>query len=55
MYKCLSVHFKNKCYTVKDVICEVSVESKWNKHQPNLVMQGFAKEIIIENDLCVIK
>lgn len=49
-YKCLSVHFKGKCYKVNDVICNVSCESKWNKTQPNLVMQGFAKELKIENE-----
>jgi len=54
-YKCLSIHFKGKCYRANDVICEVPINSKWNKTQPNLVMQGFAKKIIIEKDVCTIK
>ena len=53
-YKCLSVHFREKCYRVDDVVCEVPTESKWNKTQPNLVMQGWAKSLDIENNVAKI-
>ena len=53
-YKCLSIHFKSKCYRANDVICKVPINTKWNKTQPNLVMQGFAKQIIIDKDICTI-
>ena len=54
-YKCISIHFKNKCMRCKDVVCEVPLESKWNISQPNLILRGFCKEIYIENDICYIK
>lgn len=54
-YKCLSVHFKGVCYKVKDIKCLVPVRSKWNATMPNLVMQGFATEINIENGVAEIK
>ena len=53
-YDCLSIHFRNKCYRVNDIICKVPVESKWNKRQPKLVMRGFATKLEIKNDIGVI-
>ncbi|AGO48942.1 hypothetical protein Phi14:2_gp064 [Cellulophaga phage phi14:2] len=54
-YKCMSVHFKGKCYKVNDVVSEVNTETKWNKTQPNLVIRGFAKEVNIVDDIAYIK
>lgn len=52
----MSIHFKNQCYIVKDVFCEVPCETKWNKNkQPHLVMRGFAKNLIIEDDKGILK
>ena len=48
------MHFRGKCYRVDDVVCEVPTESKWNKTQPNLVMQGWAKSLDIENNVAKI-
>jgi len=46
----MSVHFRNSCTIVNDVICEVPCETKWNKTQPKLVMRGFATKVeIIDN------
>lgn len=45
----LSVHFKDKCHIVKKVICGVDCESKINNRQPRVVMQGFAKNVLINN------
>jgi hypothetical protein len=53
-YKIMSVHFKGKCYRTKNVICNVPTNTKWNKTQPNIVVQGFAENIQINNDNIVI-
>lgn len=54
-YKCMSVHFKGKCYKTNNIICKVPCETHWNKSQPNLVMRGFANEILIKEDTILIK
>ena len=48
--KGMTVHFKGQCIPCKDVICEVPAETKWNKTQPNLVLRGYCKEVIIKNN-----
>lgn len=49
-YDCLSVHWKGQCHKVDSVkVFNVSEETKRNKRQPRLVIQGFAKEIKFEN------
>lgn len=40
-----SVHFRNKCYISENVECNVTTESKTNKIQPFVVMQGWCNEI----------
>ncbi len=54
-YKCMSIHFKGVCLRADDVICEVPIETKWNKTQINLVMRGFAENVEIINNICYIK
>jgi len=55
-YNCLSIHYRNKCHKVKDIkINNVTVESKWNKRQPQLVMQGFAESVVIKDEIAYIK
>jgi len=49
-YKCMSVHYRNKCYKVDDVECNVSTETKWNATQPQLVIRGFASNLEIINN-----
>lgn len=46
----MSVHFRNKCTQCKNVVCFPKTESKWNKIQPQLVIQGFATSIEIKED-----
>lgn len=46
----MSVHFRKRCYIVNNIACFVPTYSKWNKGQPKVVMQGFAKKIIVSND-----
>lgn len=50
----MSVHFKKTCHVVTDIKCNVACETKYNKTQPYLVMQGFAKEVIIDKDVAYI-
>ncbi len=45
--KKIIVHYKKQCIIVDNVHCLVPCESKWNKTQPNLVMQGWAKKVKI--------
>ena len=47
----LTIHYKKQCHFVNNLICMVPTNSKWNKIQPNLVMQGYAKELRILNDV----
>jgi hypothetical protein len=53
--KCMSVHFKGKSYTAKHIICNVSCQTKWNKRQPYLVMEGYAINVSITDDLAIIE
>lgn len=46
----MSIHFKKSCIVVDNIQCLVPCISKWNKRQPHLVMQGYAKEIIISKN-----
>lgn len=47
--KKMSVHFGGTCYNVDQVVCQVPCETKFNKRQPRLVMQGFATNVHIQN------
>lgn len=43
--KKMSVHFNKQCFIAKHIKCDLPTESKYNKSQPNLVMQGFATSV----------
>ena len=51
----MSVHFRNICTVVDDIKCEVACETKWKPTQPRLVMQGFAQEVEIKNNIAYIR
>lgn len=52
----MTIHFKKQCVAVNNVNCFVPTFSKWNKVQPRLVMQGWAKKIMITKDkIAIIK
>lgn len=51
----MSIHFRDKCAVVDNVICNVPCETKWKNRQPRLVMQGFCKEVEIKNGIAYIK
>jgi hypothetical protein len=51
----MSVHFKKTCTVVSNIVCKVPCETKWNKIQPRLVMQGFAEKVTIKNNIAIIE
>lgn len=51
----MTIHFKNSCIPVKDVKCLVPCETKRNKIQSKLVLQGFCKEVTIIKNIGIIK
>jgi len=51
----MTVHYRGVCIPCKDVICEVPTETKWNKQQPMLVIQGFAKSVEEKDGVVTIK
>jgi hypothetical protein len=53
--KKMTVHFKGKCLIVQDIMCEVPAQTKWNKTQPQLVLQGFCEAVEIMDDIAIIK
>jgi hypothetical protein len=52
--KCMSVHFKKQCMQCKDIVCYAPTQSKWNKTQPQLVIQGFASNVELVGDIMYI-
>jgi len=50
----MSFHFRNKCFHVDEIVCIVPSNSKRNKQQPYVVMQGFCQGFkIINNKLFI--
>jgi len=48
--RCMTVHFANACHLAPSGLkCYVPAESKVNKRQPYIVMQGWASEVRIKN------
>ena len=52
--KCMSVHFKKQCMQCKDIVCYAPTQSKWNKTQPILVMQGYSSNVEFIDDKVII-
>lgn len=50
----MTVHFRGTCIPVKDVECMVKCETKRNKTQPHLVLQGFCKGVTVQGDKAII-
>lgn len=51
----MTVHFRGKCYPTKNVECKVQVETKYSQTQPRLVLRGYCKEIIVQEDKIIIQ
>lgn len=50
----MTVHFRGKCLPCKDIQCKVPCETKRNKRQPKLVMQGFCKDVVVKEEVAII-
>lgn len=50
----MSVHYCGKCIPCIDVKCLVPCETKRNKTQPFIVMQGFAESVELKSDSIVV-
>lgn len=51
----MTVHFRGKCIPTKNVECKVPVETKYSHVQPRLILRGYCKEIIEQEDKIIIK
>lgn len=51
----MSVHFRDSCTVVDDIICNVPCETKWKKTQPRLIMQGWATGVVIKDNKAYIQ
>ena len=51
----MSIHFRKTCTIVDNIECKVLCETKWNKIQPYLVMQGFCSKITFINNKAIIE
>lgn len=49
-----SIHFRNKCYIVRSIECNVNTQTKENKTQPLGVVIGFASNILVNKDKATI-
>jgi len=49
MDKHMTIHIAGACYKVWDVECRVPIETKRNKRQPYLVMQGMSKCVLLRH------
>jgi hypothetical protein len=52
--KKMSVHFKGVCHIVTNITCYAIANTKYNKRQPYLVMQGMSSSVVIANDRAII-
>lgn len=51
----MSIHFRNKCTVVDNIICHVPCETKWKPTQPRLVMIGWASNVEINEGTAIIR
>lgn len=50
----MTVHFRGQCIPITDVECKVRCETKRNKTQPYLVLQGYCSDVIVEGEKAII-
>jgi len=50
-----TVHFRDKCHQVKNILCKVQSNTKANKDQPRGVVQGYCTEVIIDKESATIQ
>jgi hypothetical protein len=49
-YNILTLHYKGKCHLVKDIRCNVPIETAARKYQPRCVLRGRATRIDIVDE-----
>jgi hypothetical protein len=49
-----SIHYRQTCYYVNNIECLVPTNTKENPRQPKAVVQGFCKEILIQDGTAII-
>lgn len=50
----ISVHYKNTCFIVDNVICEVPSQGRLRNTQPRFVMAGKCNDVTIKNNIAQI-
>lgn len=51
----MTIHYKNQCIVVNEVVCKVPCETKRNKRQPRLVMRGYCKKVQVVNGVGIVE
>ena len=51
----MSVHYRNQCHVVDNVVCSVPTQGKINRAQPRFVMTGRASELEIVDGVAYLK
>ena len=51
----MTVHFRGRCIPCRDVTCLRDTMTKRNKRQPRLVVQGWAKEVLVYKERALIR
>lgn len=52
--KAITVHYRGTCYITNNLICNVPTYSKFNKIQPNFIMQGYTGDFNINKSNIII-
>ncbi len=50
----MTIHYRKQCISCKEITCFAKTETKYNKIQPYLVMQGMTEKIEIEGNRVII-
>jgi hypothetical protein len=50
----MTLHHNNQCLFVEEITCSVPVQSKINKRQPRVVIQGFSNNVRVKNKKAII-
>jgi hypothetical protein len=50
----ITVHYRNECLIVNNIICNVPTEGKINKSQPVFVIRGKSSNLVIVDDVAII-
>lgn len=47
----ISLHYRQQCLLVENLVCNVPTKGKVNKRQPFFVMTGKANEVVIDSNV----